>query len=63
MRVIRSGGGFGEPVTGTAMAVGVELGEAREQRGDVTVRAEAQQDQVELAAAVRAQLLFVRRSG
>ena len=63
VRVIRSGGGFGEPVTGTAMAVGVELGEAREQRGDVPVRAEAQQDQVELAAAVRPQLLFVRRSG
>ena len=62
VRVIRSGGGFGEPVTGTAMVVGVELREAREQRRDVTVRAEAQQDQVELAAAVRPQLLSVRRS-
>ena len=61
---IRSGGGLGESGDRDGDLVEhLELGEAGEQRGDVAVGTQAQQDQVELAAAVLPHLLAVRRGG
>ena len=51
VRLIRSGGGLGEPVTRYGdPVVDVELREAGEQRGDVAVGADAEHHHVELAA-------------
>ena len=61
VRVTRSGGGLGESVTGTAIAPGVELRVAGEQRGHVSVGTDAEHHQLEATDADGADGVGVRR--